>query len=189
MNRSIAYLVILVVFASTMGFFIRSTADKAAQENASVFNSMQIREQIEENNGGRVNLVDPPAPANAPTLTIGDTTLLVEIADDIQERSQGLSGRTSLQPNTGMLFLFEEPVLASFWMKDMNFALDFLWIADGVVVDVTENVPPPEDGNLPTYRPNQPVDMVLEVNAGWVEEHGGQEALLGETVFLNVGRL
>lgn len=185
MNRSIAYLIILVVFASTMGFFIRSTADKAVQENASVFNSMQIREQIEENNGTRVNLVDPPAPASAPTLTIGDTTLLVEISDDAQKRAQGLSGRTSLQSNTGMLFLFEEAFLASFWMKDMNFALDFLWIRDGVVVDITENVPAPTGDDLPTYSPNQPVDMVLEVNAGWVAAHGGVSALLGQNAIVS----
>jgi len=187
MNRSIAYMIITIVFATTMGFFIHSTANKAVQENASVFNSVEIRKEIEKNEGDtRVNMVDPSASASQPTLIIGGTTLAIEIADDALERAQGLSGRASLQQNSGMLFLFEEPFIASFWMKDMNFPLDFIWIRDNTIVDITERVPAPTDVNLPSYQPNQPVDAVLEVNAGWVAEHGGKEALLGETISSDV---
>jgi hypothetical protein len=187
MNRSIAYLIILVIFASTMGFFIRSTANKAVEENANVFN-MEARQYLEseESEDARVNSVEPKVSATSPTLTVAGTTLRVEVADDALERSRGLSGRASLQSNTGMLFLFEEPQLVSFWMKDMRFALDFLWIRDGVVVDITEHVPAPTGDDLPTYAPNQPVDMVLEVNAGWVEAHGSKNALIGERVVLEI---
>lgn len=181
MNRSIAYMVIFIVFASSMGFFIRSVANKAIEENASVFNSAQINTETRSNDDTRVNMVEP---STSSTLTIKGTTLVVEIADDALERSQGLSGRASLQQNSGMLFLFEAPFVASFWMKDMNFALDFIWIRDNTIVDITENVPAPKDDNLPSYQPNQPVDAVLEVNAGWVVEHGGKNALLGERVTL-----
>ncbi|MEX0916501.1 MAG: DUF192 domain-containing protein [Candidatus Spechtbacterales bacterium] len=184
MNRSIAYLVILVVFASTMGVFIRYTADKALEEHANVFN-MQARQQLEpEDAKSRINIGESTFAVASPTLSLAGTTLNVEVADDAIERAQGLSGRASLQPNTGMLFLFGEPVLASFWMKDMNFALDILWIRDGVVVDITQNIPAPTGDELPTYQPNEPVDMVLEVNAGWVAEHGGKNALIGEYILL-----
>ena len=177
-------MVILVVFASTMGFFIRYTADKAVEEHANVFN-IQARQQLDpEGDDQRVNTVEPKFSIAPATLTVAGTTLPVEVADDALERSRGLSGRASLQSNTGMLFLFEEPQLVSFWMKDMNFALDFLWIRDGVVVDITEHVPAPTEDDLPTYAPNQPVDMVLEVNAGWVASQGGRETLLGTTAEL-----
>lgn len=186
MNRSIAYLVILVVFASTMGFFIRSTANKAVEENASVFN-MEARQYLEPEDGEqeqRLNIERPIFSKASPTLSIAGTTLTIEIADDALERAQGLSGRDALQPNTGMLFLFEDALIPSFWMKDMNFALDFLWIRDGIVVDVTENVPAPTGDDLPTYSPNQPVDTVLEVNAGWIGAQGGANKLLGQPVTL-----
>lgn len=186
MNRSIAYLVILVVFASTMGFFIRATANKAIEENASVFN-MEARQYLEPEEGEeeqRVNIEQPTFSSADATLSIAGATLVVEIADDALERARGLSGRAALQPNTGMLFLFEDAFIPSFWMKDMNFALDFLWIRDGTIVDITENVPAPSGDDLPTYSPNQPIDMVLEVNAGWIAQHGGKEALIGERAVL-----
>jgi uncharacterized protein len=94
-----------------------------------------------------------------------------------------LSGRPSLAPGTGMLFIFERENLYNFWMKDMRFALDMVWVsADCVVADVIQNVPPPEPGqavaDLPTYSPSEPVQYVLEINAGEAESadirHGDQ---------------
>ncbi len=76
-----------------------------------------------------------------------------------------------------MLFVFEEPGVYPFWMIEMQFPLDFVWIgADCTVVDLTENVPLPQagenPGDLPRYRPAAPVQYVLEINAGEIESAG-----------------
>jgi uncharacterized membrane protein (UPF0127 family) len=105
-------------------------------------------------------------------LKVGDTRLRVEIADDGPEIVRGLSGREQLGEDEGMLFLLGVPRRASFWMKEMKFDLDMIWVRDGRVVDISERVPKPSSGqvNLPVYVPEEQVDEVLEVNAGFVQE-------------------
>jgi len=106
-------------------------------------------------------------------LKIGEASLVVEVADTLLSRAQGLSGRAELAPDHGMLFVFPAASRYEFWMKDMNFALDFLWLHKGVVVEVVANVPPPSQAE-PTparVRPSQLADSVIEVPAGWAAEH------------------
>jgi uncharacterized protein len=119
----------------------------------------------------------PPGPDSTPTpttVTIGDASFPVELAVTLQQRAQGLSGRPSLAPGTGMLFIFGSEGRHSFWMKDMRFPLDMVWIsAEYAVVDITEDVPPPAPGQttseLPTYMPAELAQYVLEINAGEAE--------------------
>ena len=108
-------------------------------------------------------------------ISVGQQILNVDIAATEAEQVQGLSDRKSMQDNQGMLFDFgagsaSEP---EFWMKDMYFNLDFVWIKNGAVVDITQNVPAPKNFSdpLPLYAPASPVDSVLEVNAGWAEKN------------------
>lgn len=104
-------------------------------------------------------------------LVIGGTEVKVEIADTDPERSQGLSGREGLLPNHGMLFVFDSPGYHAFWMKDMKFSIDIIWInADSKVVWIEKNLSPETYPNL--YKPPEPAKYVLEVPAGFVEEHG-----------------
>ncbi|MBI2371317.1 MAG: DUF192 domain-containing protein [Deltaproteobacteria bacterium] len=104
---------------------------------------------------------------------IRGTAIEVEIVDTPEARARGLSGRDRLGSRQGMLFLFEEPDLHTFWMKDMRFALDFIWIREGRIVDLTQNVPPPRPGEtLRTYTPGQRADTVLEMTAGSVRRLG-----------------
>lgn len=102
-------------------------------------------------------------------LKVGGTSLTVEVADSEAERQQGLSGRGSLPQNGGMLFVFDEPGRYEFWMKDMRFALDFLWLANGKITEVTASVPAPSAAKPEPVRirPQQAADMVIEVPAGW----------------------
>lgn len=122
---------------------------------------------------------------NLPVITINDNKIYVEIADNNESRAQGLSGREYLHEFEGMLFLYEFPNRPGFWMYDMNFDLDMIWINNGVVVDITENVPAPEPGthpsDLPRYFPSQNVDAILEVNAGFAAKHNIQ---VGDSVIL-----
>ena len=82
-----------------------------------------------------------------------------------QDLEKGLSGRESMPENQGMLFTFESSGKHCFWMKDMKFPLDMIWInADKKVVYVKKNVQPSTYPN--TFCPDQPALYVIEVNAG-----------------------
>ncbi len=76
-----------------------------------------------------------------------------------------------MDPGAGMLFVYDSPKGVVFWMKNMHFPLDILWIgADCTLVDFSRNVPPPapgtENSDLERYRPGADIQYVLEVNAG-----------------------
>lgn len=108
---------------------------------------------------------------------IGDLTIEAEVANTPAERVPGLGGRDRLPRDAGMLFVHVDERQRTFWMRDMRFALDFVWIsADRRVVELTQDVPSPTpgtpDSDLPTYRPAVPVQYVLEVNAGIAAEAG-----------------
>ncbi len=112
------------------------------------------------------------------SITIGTESLRVETMDSDAERAQGLSGRSGLPPTQGMLFDFTNSTerKPNFWMKDMQFAIDIIWIKDNQVVGITKNVQPPLTPDyLPTYPAPREIDYVLEVNANWAELHGVQK--------------
>ena len=117
---------------------------------------------------------NPHLPARM--LKVGDAQFTVEVANTTTTRMRGLSGRDPLKEGEGMLFIFDKPSRYGFWMKDMKFALDFVWVSGDKVVGVTENVPPPASGtsmfSLPVYYPPENVDKILELNAGEVKRYG-----------------
>ena len=126
-----------------------------------------------------VETISPAADAPVPVVTVGSAALTVELALTPAQRVQGLSGRPELARGTGMLFVYTQEGRHSFWMIDMNFPLDLVWIsAQCTVIEITSNVPPPAPGQtsaeLPRYVPETPVQYVLEVNAGDMESAGIQ---------------
>ncbi len=104
-------------------------------------------------------------------LLLNHQLLTVEVAQTPKQISKGLSGRSQLDPNQGMLFIFPTSYKPKFWMKDMHFPLDIIWIKNHQIVDFSLNLSP--EGHQPQhlYSPSQPVDMVLEVPAGYVQTH------------------
>lgn len=112
---------------------------------------------------------------DAVTVYLRDVTFVAETAVTPEERGQGLSGRQSLADGAGMLFFQQEERIPGFHMRDMQFPLDFVWIAaDGTVADLTEHVPHPElaGETLTGISPSVPVLFVLEVNAGVIGATG-----------------
>lgn len=99
-------------------------------------------------------------------IIVAGTEFLVEVANTAYTRMQGLSGREALAEGRGMLFLFETPQVPGFWMKDMKFSIDIVWIRDGRVVGVEANVLPDDSPSRTIYYPPSPVDSVLEIPAG-----------------------
>ncbi len=118
--------------------------------------------------------LSPTPPASGPgevVLIVGAARFVAEVADDSDERRLGLSFRDSLDADHGMWFVFDRESALSFWMREMRFSLDLIWVdAEWRVVDITREAPPPAPGvpsnALPTYSPATPAQYVLEINGG-----------------------
>lgn len=94
-----------------------------------------------------------------------------EIATSSEALEQGLSGRISLPTNQGMLFVFSQVGNRGFWMRNMSFPIDIIWInKDKVVVGVDSNVDPSSYPHM--YFPPSPIKYVLELNAGYANKNG-----------------
>lgn len=120
------------------------------------------------------------------TMNVGSKSIQVEVVNTESAREKGLSGRSSLAENTGMLFVFEtKPVTPTFWMKDMLIPIDIIWIADNKIVKIDKNIPTPpkntSDDKLDKIRANQPVNYVLEVNGGFSDQNNIK---VGDSVIL-----
>lgn len=91
-----------------------------------------------------------------------DVKVEVEIADNIKTRAKGLSGRVELKDGFGMLFIFENIGKYNFWMKDMNFPIDIIWMGEDMkVIFIKENALP--ESYPETFGPEEYTKYVLEV--------------------------
>ena len=92
------------------------------------------------------------------------------------DKQIGLSGRTSIQEDQGMIFLFDKPEYYGFWMKNMKFPIDIIFLKDKKIVTIFTNVPNPKSptDQLPIYSPNQPADTVIELHAGTASKYNFQ---------------
>lgn len=120
---------------------------------------------------GRAN--SPVAQNTTATANINSQQIDLLIANNDELRIQGLSGRESLEENQGMLFIFEEKGEYGFWMRDMLFPIDIIFLEDNKVVNIHENAAPSDNPNdLEVYYPTKPINQVLELNAGKAQEMG-----------------
>jgi uncharacterized membrane protein (UPF0127 family) len=102
-------------------------------------------------------------------ISIGDTTFTVYVADTEALRTKGLSGWKELLPHEAMVFVFEKEGSYPFWMKDMAFNIDIVWLdASFKPVHIEKNVSP---ASYPTaFSSEVPAKYVVEVPAGTVDE-------------------
>ncbi len=138
------------------------------------------------------NSTKTSTPQEIKTVKIGDTSVRVKVAQTDTERQKGLSGRSSLEKNEGMLFVINNKATPTFWMKDMKFAIDIIWILsssgdvkNGKIIQIDKNAlaPPPgtSDNKLKLYSPKSAVDYVLEVNSGYSDLNNIK---VGDTVLI-----
>lgn len=93
------------------------------------------------------------------------------VADTQTLRERGLSGRAGLAYDEGMLFVFNADGMYSFWMKDMLFPIDILWLSSaGRVVHIVQSISP--DTFPQAFTSDTPARYVLELPAGYVARHG-----------------
>lgn len=102
---------------------------------------------------------------------IRDLGIPVVVADTPVLQEQGLSGRKILSQDSGMFFVMETSALHGFWMKDMLFPIDIIWIDESLhVVSIIANAAPESYPSV--FYPSSPAKYVLEVNAGFARMHG-----------------
>lgn len=104
-------------------------------------------------------------------LQFGEKTIQIEVADSEEEIAQGLSGKEALEKGNGLLFIFETSGKYGFWMKDMRFPIDIIWMDESFTVVGVERRVSPE--TFPAiFYPEMDVKYVLEVSAGVADELG-----------------
>ncbi len=134
----------------------------------------------------KINKVVSPS-EDLPTAEINGYVFNLEIADDLEEMKQGLSGREGLAEDQGMLFIYAKKTPVSFWMKDMKFNIDLLWIDGNEIVGLEKNMQAFGDlkvgYDLPRYNSPQPIDRVLEIKAGKIDE---LNIKVGDIINLNI---
>ena len=114
-------------------------------------------------------------------IKIGDQRIALEIVRTPDEQRLGLGERDSLDWGNGMLFQYDTATFPKFWMKGMRFDIDIIWIRDGRIVEISNQVPHVPGQNGPTVSPRSLTDSVLEVPSGFAQAnrlHPGQRVKL-----------
>ncbi|MEI6280933.1 MAG: DUF192 domain-containing protein [bacterium] len=107
---------------------------------------------------------------NIKFVKLAGQNIKVDLAVTDEARRQGLSGRSGLGENEGMLFIFDKPDKYYFWMKDMNFPIDMIWVTEDMkVIYIQKNAPP--EAYPETYGPDANTKYVLEVVSGFSDKN------------------
>ncbi len=145
----------IIIAALILIFMPKKTANDAASINAASMFTKQGELTFTKKDGKPIISID------------------IEFADDDNKREIGLMGRPVMDEHQGMLFIFEEEFMASFWMKNTIIPLDMIFINKiGEVVTICKNTTPFSEQ---TYSATAPTLLVLEVNAGFTDKFGIKE--------------
>ena len=160
-KNNVSILILAFLMALNLSTFIYSTSNLSKQEKTP---SSSIANQD-------INY------KTTPLIQIKNTTFNVKIADTPELRAKGLMNQPYMSPSDSMLFVFEKPKKASFWMKNTYVALDILWINSlKKIVDIKEDAIP--FTTIP-LTPEHYASYVLEIKSGMVRELGIK---IGDTV-------
>ena len=108
------------------------------------------------------------------TLCVRNASFAVDVADTLELRTKGLSGTTALNEGAGMLFVFPSLGMYGFWMNDMQYSLDIIWLDSAMrVVYALESIAPETFPEV--FTNSVPAQYVLEVPAGTMQRYGIQE--------------
>ena len=101
------------------------------------------------------------------------TAITAELAVTDEERQRGLMYRGKINADQGMLFIFEEESIQSFWMKNMKFSIDIIWLdREKRIIHIERSVPPCSEEPCPTYSSRIPAMYILEIKAGSADKNG-----------------
>lgn len=121
---------------------------------------------------GDPTLTVSPAPVSTgPILHLPSKDISLIIADTDATRELGLGGRASIPEDQAILFVFDKPDTYEFWMKDMQFPIDIIWLdAEKSIVFIESDVSPDSYPDS-TFAPEKESLFVIEANAGFVSNH------------------
>ncbi len=109
-----------------------------------------------------------------------DACFEVEVVSSPSAHAKGLMDRKALNPTAGMWFVFENEAPRSFWMKNMHFSLDIVWInKEKKIIGISESVAPCAPDLCASIASPGPVQYVLEIPAGAARR---SKAQIGQTV-------
>lgn len=111
-----------------------------------------------------------------PTAEIKGRKFQLLVAKSDKDKQIGLSKHKSIKDGEAMVFVFDKEGLYSFWMKDMKFPIDIIYINQNKIVTIYKNLP---KDNLTIYSPTQTADKALEINANLSDKYGFN---VGDTV-------
>lgn len=150
MLKKIIYCVIL--FLGSLTVFSCKKEKKAIVKQA----------KIEFKHEGNLQLIDSTG--------VVKKELQIEIADNTYEQQTGLMYRKHLDQNKGMLFIFEDTIMRSFYMKNTYISLDLIYInAEHNIVSIVKSAEPLNEKSLPSEAPAK---YVLEINGGLSDTWG-----------------
>lgn len=118
-------------------------------------------------------------------IAIGENEITVDIAKTAVDRARGLSGRDAICETCGMLFVFDDMGMRHFWMKEMLFDIDVVWIVDDRIIGLAEHVSHSAQDRSVFASPG-PVNRVVELPSGYIADHGisvGQKVTYIDGVF------
>jgi len=111
--------------------------------------------------------------ASGPSVELAGQRFSVELAQTREKQTLGLMFRDEMPQDHGMLFIFPDEALRSFWMKNTRIFLDiFYFDKDLKLVSVSRDTPPCRISRCPSYPSKGPAKFVLELNAGKASELG-----------------
>jgi uncharacterized membrane protein (UPF0127 family) len=117
--------------------------------------------------------VKTPEKPNQVEMTMGETRVTLEVADDPDSRRQGLMFRDSLLPDHGMFFVFPYDAIYPFWMKNTRIPLSIAFInSAGEIVGISQMQP---FDTVTMYMPFRPFCYAIEMEQGWFGAHGVQK--------------
>ncbi len=132
---------------------------------------------VREIEGEQEIIVGGVSPSNSGyrqvNVTVNHVKLVADIAENNTQKSKGLSVKDTLKESEGMLFVFSTEREHSFWMKNMKFPIDIIWLDDDQeVVHVEHSLEPCiPDSFCPTYKPDRNSLYVLETAAGFAQKY------------------
>jgi uncharacterized membrane protein (UPF0127 family) len=102
-------------------------------------------------------------------LTAGMHVIRAEVASNNETRSRGLMYRKELAPNAGMLFVFDQPAVQCFWMRNTLIPLSIAFMTDdGTITNIADMAPMTEN----SHCSSAPVRLALEMEQGWFAKRG-----------------
>ena len=110
----------------------------------------------------------------------GTDTVVAEVARSNEERAQGLMYREEVPDGTGMLFVFPDLAVRSFWMQNTYVALDIAYMAADMRIINIEPLEPESTTSVPS---NAPAQYALEVRQGWFAEKGIEAGTVPRIIF------